>query len=97
MNLFGHRTCRKAGARAQSPLVSAPPSTAGAGGALAAMRVERGADGERVDRRESSDAPLPGTPNVRYRVPAKPLRFELWGAHEDLLPINLFSEALPWI
>ena len=23
---------------------------------------------------------------VGYRVPAKPLRFELWGAHEDLLP-----------
>ena len=23
---------------------------------------------------------------VGYRVPVKPLRFELWGAHEDLLP-----------
>ena len=23
---------------------------------------------------------------VGYQVPAKPLRFELWGAHEDLLP-----------
>ena len=24
--------------------------------------------------------------DVGYRVPAKPLKFELWGAHEDLLP-----------
>ena len=30
---------------------------------------------------ESSGTPLPGAPNVGYRVPAKPLRFELWGAH----------------
>ena len=39
-------------------------------------------------RKEYSRAPLPGTPNVRYRVPAKPLWFELWGAHEDLLLIE---------
>ena len=25
---------------------------------------------------------------VGYGVPAKPLRFELWGAHEDLLPTD---------
>ena len=31
----------------------------------------------------NSGAPLPGAPNVGFRVPAKPLRFEHWGAHED--------------
>ena len=31
---------------------------------------------------------------VGYRVPAKPLRFELWGAHEDLsLPKHALSPA----
>ena len=34
-------------------------------------------------RKKDSGAPLPGAPNVGYRVPAKPLRFELWGARED--------------
>ena len=72
MNLFGHRTCRKAGARARSPLVPVPASTAKAGGALLAMRAERGADGEWVDGRESSSAPLPGAPNVGCGVPADP-------------------------
>ena len=33
---------------------------------------------------ESFGAPLPGAPNVGFRVPAKPLRFEHWGAREDL-------------
>ena len=33
---------------------------------------------------ESFGAPLHGAPNVGFRVPAKPLRFEHWGAHEDL-------------
>ena len=32
----------------------------------------------------SYGAPLPGAPNVGSWVPAKPLRFELWGAREDL-------------
>ena len=72
MNLFGHRTCRKAGARARSPLFPAPASTAGAGGELPAMREECGADGEWVDERESFGAPLPGTPNVGFQVPADP-------------------------
>ena len=34
----------------------------------------------------NSDAPLPGAPNVGFRVPAKPLRSEHWGAHEDSPP-----------
>ena len=40
-------------------------------------------------REEDFSAPLPGAPNVGYRVLAKPLRFELWGAREvlSLLPI----------
>ena len=72
MNLHGHCTRRKAGARAQSPLVPAPASTAGAGSALAAMRAERGADGGRVDGRESFGAPIPGTPNVGFWVLTDP-------------------------
>ena len=36
--------------------------------------------------RKDFSAPLPGAPNFVCRVPAKPLRFELWGAHEYLLP-----------
>ena len=43
-----------------------------------------------TDRRKGSyNAPLPSAPNVGSRVPAKPLRFELWGAREvlSLLPI----------
>ena len=41
-------------------------------------------------RKENSGAPLPGAPNVGSWVPAKPLRFELWGAREllSLLPIH---------
>ena len=35
-------------------------------------------------RMESFSAPLPSAPNIRFRVPAKPLRFEHRGAHEDL-------------
>ena len=40
-----------------------------------------------------SGAPLPGAPNVGSRVPAKPLRFELWGAREflSLLPIRVLT------
>ena len=30
--------------------------------------------------------------SVGYRVPEKPLRFELWGAHEDLLPTETRPE-----
>ena len=32
---------------------------------------------------ESFNAPLPSTSDVGFRVPAKPLRFEHWGARED--------------
>ena len=48
-----------------------------------------------MDRqRESFGAPLPGAPNVGSRVPAKPSRFEHWGAHEDLpLPNHALSLA----
>ena len=31
---------------------------------------------------------------VEYRVPAKPLRFELWGAREDLPPTDPRPNAL---
>ena len=92
MNLCDDCTYRKAGDKAQSPLAPAQASAAGAGGALSAMRAKRNIDGERVDGRESSGAPLPGAPNVGYRVPAKPLRFELWGAHEDHLPTETRPE-----
>ena len=38
-----------------------------------------------VDRRKrGSDAPLPGAPNVEFRVPQTLERFELWGACEEL-------------
>ena len=37
-----------------------------------------------ADRREESlGSPLPSAPNVGFRVPAKPLSFEHWGAHKD--------------
>ena len=36
-----------------------------------------------------------GIDNAGYRVPAKPLRFELWGVHEDLLPTDPRPKALP--
>ena len=45
----------------------------------------------RGSRKENSGAPLPGAPYVGSWVPAKPLRFELWGAREDL---SLTSYAL---
>ena len=37
-------------------------------------------------QKEGFGTPLPGAPNVGFWVPAKPLRFEHWGAHEDLSP-----------
>ena len=43
-------------------------------------------------RKEDFGAPLPGAPNVGYRVLAKPLRFELSGVHEDLLPTEMRPE-----
>ena len=50
---------------------------------------------QNTDRREESfSAPLPGAPNVGFRVPAKPLRFKHWGAHEDFpLPNHALSLA----
>ena len=47
--------------------------------------------------KEDFSAPLPGTPNVVFRVPEKPLRFEHWGAHKDFpLPnISLSLAATP--
>ena len=46
-----------------------------------------------MERREGSfSAPLPGAPNVRFRVPTKPLRFKLWGAHEDISLPSLLSQ-----
>ena len=48
----------------------------------------------RIDwRGRGSGAPLPRAPNVGSRVPAKPLRFELWGAREvlSLLPIHALA------
>ena len=47
-----------------------------------------------ADRRKGSyGAPLPGAPNVGCGVPAKPLRFELWGAHEVLSPLPIHALA----
>ena len=55
--------------------------------ASAASVVER--------QKESFGAPLPGAPNVGSRVPAKPSRFEHWGAHEDLpLPNHALNLAM---
>ena len=49
--------------------------------------VKHGWSGEaRIDEEESLSAPLPGAPNVGFRVPAKPSRFEHWGAPKDLSP-----------
>ena len=94
MNLCGHCTCRKAGAKAWSPLAPVLAPAAGAGSAMSAMRAKRGVGGERVDGRRSSGTPLPGTPNIGYRVPAKPLRFKHWGAHKDFpLPKHALSLA----
>ena len=46
-----------------------------------------------ADRRKGDfGTPLPGAPNVGYRVPTKLLRFELWGAHKDLLPTGTCPE-----
>ena len=48
-------------------------------------------DAER--RKGSFGAPLPGAPNVGSRVLAKPLRFELWGAHEVLSLVPIYAVA----
>ena len=56
--------------------------------------VRHGCDGRRRTGRWTTNcgAPLPGAPNVGFRVPAKLLRFEHWGAHEDLpLPNHALS------
>ena len=48
-----------------------------------------------VDQRgRGSGATLPGAPNVRSRVPAKPSRFEHWGARGDFLPTDLRPSSL---
>ena len=56
-----------------------------------AASVCHGDDGamEHRSTEGSYGAPLPGTLNVGSGVPAKPLRFKLWGAREvlSLLPI----------
>ena len=72
MNLRGHCTCRKAGAKARSPLAPVLASAAGAGGALSAMRAKHDVGGERVGGRENFGVPLPGAPNVGFRVPTDP-------------------------
>ena len=83
MNLSGHRIRCKAGARARSPLGPMLALAAGVGGGLLiARRAAMVAEGKTLAR------PLPGAPNVGFRVPAKPLRFEHWGAREDLPPID---------
>ena len=41
-----------------------------------------------------SGAPLPGAPNVGSRVPAKPSRFEHWGARGDFPPTDLRPSSL---
>ena len=53
----------------------------GAGSGASAMDATKRWDADQ--RKEDFATPLPGAPNIGYRVPAKPLRFEHWGAHED--------------
>ena len=59
--------------------------------ASAMEAVER----QRVDRQKRGfDAPLPGVPNVGFRVPQTLERFELWGAHEEhSLPSSLAKRS----
>ena len=58
-----------------------PPS--GRLGSSGRHTLELLGNGGSVDGEESFGAPLPGTPNVGFRVSAKPLRFENWGVRED--------------
>ena len=60
-------------------------SRLGDAGGEGSHALSAGLAGVRRQWKENSGAPLPGTPNVGSRVLAKPLRFELWGAREDLL------------
>ena len=65
--------------------VKAPaPAAEGPGGKKKAGKTSRTHSGKRT----SSEC------CVGYWVPAKPLRFELWGAHEDLLPTDPRPNAL---
>ena len=88
MNLCGHCTSRKAGVKARRPMVPSCVLVDPAGGAAPAMRAERrdeaGGEAEQTEK-QSFDAPLPGAPNVGFRVPQTLERFELWGACEELV------------
>ena len=57
------------------------------------MGAKCGGAGRRLVER-SYGAPLPGAPNVGSGVPAKPLRFELWGAREVLSLLPIYALAL---
>ena len=88
MNLCGHYTFRKAGVKARSPPVPWRAPVNPVGEEAASMRVGRRSEAVRGGGR-SFGAPLPGAPNVGFRVPAKPLRLEHWGAQEDFPLPNL--------
>ena len=70
MNLGGHCARCKAGVKALSPLAPSMASVDPVGGATPAMGTGQGggAGGE-----ANFGAPLPGAPNVGFRVPADPL------------------------
>ena len=83
MILRGHHTCRKVWVKARTPAAH-PQAPAGLTREMASAMELDEASGEAKFRR----TPYLERPNVGFRVPAKPLRFEFWGAHEDLsLPL----------
>ena len=58
-----------------------------------AASVRHGDDGATDQRKGSYGAPLPGASNVVCGVPAKPLRFELWGARKVLSLLLIYALA----
>ena len=57
------------------------------------LRVHMGPEDEDPDKTLAKD----DHEAVGYQVPAKPLRFELWGAHKDLLPTDPRPKTSPRI
>ena len=80
MNLCGHRTCRKAGVKARRPMAPPGAPVDPAGGAAPAMGV-----GQRDKARREAKLQRTPTWGAKCWITGfgKPLRFELWGAHEE--------------
>ena len=57
MNLGGHRTRRRAGARARSPLAPSSASVVEAGSETPAMGAKRGSGGAQIDGRKATTHP----------------------------------------